>query len=33
VGGVSNLGTFLCDAATVIRHHHVATSHDDGFGC
>ena len=32
-GGVYNLGTFLADAATVIRHNRAATSNDDCFGC
>jgi hypothetical protein len=32
-GGVSNRGMFLFDAATVIRHNHTVTSHDDCFGC
>jgi hypothetical protein len=32
-GGVYNLGTFVCDAATVIAHNHASTSNDDCFGC
>jgi hypothetical protein len=32
-GGVYNLGTFLADDATVIRHNHASTSYDDCFGC
>jgi hypothetical protein len=28
-GGVYSLGTFLCDAATVIADNHASTSHDD----
>jgi len=32
-GGVYNRGTFLRDAATVIRHNHASTSDDDCFGC
>ena len=32
-GGVYNLGTFLVDAATVIRHNHASTSDGDCFGC
>jgi hypothetical protein len=32
-GGVYNLGTFLFDAATVIRHNHASTSNDDCYGC
>jgi hypothetical protein len=32
-GGVYNLGTFLVDALTVIRHNHASTSNDDCFGC
>ena len=32
-GGVYNLGTFVFDAATVIRHNHASTSNDDCFGC
>jgi hypothetical protein len=32
-GGVYNLGTFLYDALTVIRHNHASTSDDDFFGC
>jgi hypothetical protein len=31
-GGVYNLGTFLRDAATVIRHNRASTS-NDCFGC
>jgi hypothetical protein len=31
-GGVYSLGTFLCDAATVIAHNHALTNHDDYFG-
>jgi hypothetical protein len=30
-GGVYNLGTFLADAATVIRHNRASTSDDDLF--
>jgi hypothetical protein len=33
VGGVYNLGTFLFDDATVIRHNRASTSNDDCFGC
>jgi hypothetical protein len=32
-GGVYNLGTFLRDAATVLRHNRASTSNDDCFGC
>ena len=32
-GGVYNLGTFLVDALTLIRHNHASTSNDDRFGC
>jgi hypothetical protein len=32
-GGVYNLGTFVFDAATVIRHNHASTGDDDCFGC
>jgi hypothetical protein len=32
-GGVYNLGTFLFDAATVIRHNRASDSNDDCFGC
>jgi hypothetical protein len=32
-GGVYNLGTFLTDALTRIRHNHASTSDDDCFGC
>ena len=28
-----NLGTFVFDAATVIRQNHASTSNDDCFGC
>jgi hypothetical protein len=31
-GGVYNLGTFLHDTASVIRHNHASTSDDDVFG-
>jgi len=31
-GNVYTLGTFLADAATVIRHNHASTSNDDCFG-
>jgi hypothetical protein len=30
-GGVYNLGTFLRDAATIIRRNHASTSNDDIF--
>jgi hypothetical protein len=33
VGGVYNLGTFLFDLVTVIRHNRASTSNDDCFGC
>jgi hypothetical protein len=32
-GGVYNLGTFLLDPATVLRHNRASTSADDCFGC
>jgi hypothetical protein len=32
-GGVSNLGTFLHDALTIIAQNHASDSHDDCFGC
>jgi arylsulfate sulfotransferase len=32
-GGVYNLGTFLRDAATVIRHNRASDGNDDCFGC
>jgi hypothetical protein len=32
-GGVYNLGMFLRDDATVLRHNHASTSNDDCFGC
>jgi dienelactone hydrolase len=32
-GGIYNLGTFLVDALSVIRHNHASTSNDDCFGC
>jgi hypothetical protein len=31
-GGVYNLGTFLLDAASIIRRNHASTSNDDVFG-